>query len=398
MSAEELPADGFWLPAKTRTENEAAPYRHPPQPTRNAFLAWHRPRKQYVREKQWSNAVLEVMTGRDQEDKIKYIGLPGIDLLDLRQMLRTVCEPQGRQLHYIGFDSVAGSLSPEATELNISESELRAQALVHEQSNVRPDDLRYLGKRSTSAWRAARAFGHVDVINFDLTTTMFDDSAENPISYMGALKEILALQAGNPRPWVLLLTTRVDRQDMKPGAIEPLLQQVADIAATCADLDSEVLQAGLTLQDPTDIDQWDDASLRVAGLAGTIHWLRKLLNDGAVATRVKLTSCFVYTSFSSGGTVDVASLVVRFDGQPTNLVDTVYVSDSEDRAVAEVTDSYCASVVRDYVRIAKSPNIDDVIRETEVLRREMTTLSADLLEAARYSRSEYLSWADGQPS
>lgn len=394
MNRHNAGAEDFPLPAEVDYDGISFTYEHPDHPTRNSFLPWHRPRKQYVREYQWSTAVREVMERRDADDKLKYVGLPGIDLLDLRQILRTVCEPSGRKLQYIGFDMAAGSDSPDGIELNISQSELDARTSVHKPSGVRPDDLRYIGKRTTNAWRAVRNFGHVDVVNFDLTTTLFSGSPDEPISYLGALKEILALQSGNPKPWVLLATTKVDRQDMTDAAVGPLLGLFRDSLADCSGLVEAISDANLSISDEIATDAWDDDSLRVTSLAATLQWIRGLLNDGAMSARVRLTSCFVYTSFEGGGAVDMASMVIRFDPRPTDLVDAVFSGPETEANAARAADGLGIRAASEYTRIANGINIDHRLRGDQELRTRMTVLAADLMEEARYSRPEYLVWAN----
>src|SRR5690242_12105971 len=88
LSPEEIPEGG---------------YDHLERPPRAKFLPWHRPRKHYVRNAQWANAIREVMRDRDGSERLKYVGLPGVDLLDLRHILKFVCEPHERHLEFIGF-------------------------------------------------------------------------------------------------------------------------------------------------------------------------------------------------------------------------------------------------------------------------------------------------------
>ncbi|MEW1952314.1 hypothetical protein [Terrabacter sp. NPDC080008] len=392
--------EGFPLPDEVAYQEAEFVYSHPDRPIRNKFLPWHRPRKQYVREKQWTNAVADVMKDRDQADKLKYIGLPGIDLLDLRQILRTVCEPTGRKLQYIGFDLIAGSASPDATELNISQSELDARACVHQPSGVRPDDLRYVGKRSTGAWKAVREFGHVDVVNFDLTTTLFDGPPYEEVSYLAALKEVLALQAGNPRPWVLLLTTKVDRQDMNDQAVNPLLARFRDSLAECPELEAIIAESGVRLPEDMHLGTWDAKALRVSILSAMLQWIHGLVNGGAMAARVRLSSCFFYTSFTTGGSIDMVSMVIRFNPQPTDLDDAVFVDRGEDECndVSSPMDDTCSQFASHYQRIANGADIDKRIQEDATLRSEMVRLAADLLEEARYSRPDFLEWAETQSS
>ncbi|MBF4566153.1 hypothetical protein [Plantibacter sp. VKM Ac-2876] len=398
MSSIETTQDEFPLPLEVDYEGTALTYEHPDRPARNTFLAWHRPRKQYVRQKQWTNAVLDVMSGRNVDERLKYVGLPGIDLLDIRQLLRTVCEPTSRKLQYIGFDLAAGSGSGDGTELNISQSELDARPSVYQPSGVRPDDLRYLSKRTTSAWHAVKSFGHVDVVNFDLTTTLFDGGPDEPDSYLGALKEVVALQAGNPNPWVLLVTTRVDRQDMRDSAIRPLLERFRGSIDSCPDLAEAIGLAGLTVPDEESAEAWGDDALRVSSLTATLQWIRGLLNNGSLSAKVRLTSCFVYTSFETAGVVDIASLVIRVDRKPTNLVDSVFSGPDLVQGDSGQDLGACSATTADFTRIAKAVDLDLLLEGDSGLRTEMQDLSADLLAEARYSKHDYRVWVNSSRS
>ena len=60
------------------------------------FKPWHKPRKQYIRLRQWCAIVRWLIrkVGMQQGDSLRYLGLPGEDLLDIRS-LRGVCERDG---------------------------------------------------------------------------------------------------------------------------------------------------------------------------------------------------------------------------------------------------------------------------------------------------------------
>lgn len=398
--------DEFPLPDDVDYSGTATPYLQPDRPTRSDFSAWHHPRKQYVREKQWTNAVKGVMELRDPVDRIKYVGLPGIDLLDVRQLLRTVCEPTSRHLQFVGFDIAAGSEGPAATELNISQSELYARALIHKPSEVRPDDIRYVGRRNTGAWRAVKSLGHVDVVNLDLTTTVFDASSHEPESYMCTVKEILSLQAGNPNPWVMLLTTKVD-DTMEAAAIEPLLEKLKASLDQCPELAEAIEQSGIELPSSLSDDSCPDDVRRILALAGAMQWMLSLVQSGRLKAKLKVESCFFYTSFTTGGVIDMASLVIRFDPIVAELEDRVYTptgvspdQDQDEKPDLEQRQEnpLCSQYVRQYTRISGGADIGARLQDDMSLRREMVELSASLLEEARYSREEYAVWVDSQAS
>lgn len=388
--------DEFPLPEEVDYSGTATEYVQPGRPARSEFFAWHHPRKQYVREKQWTTAVRAVMEGRDPADRIKYVGLPGIDLLDVRQLLRTVCEPTGRLFQYVGFDLAAGSDSPTATELNISESELGARPLVHKPSGVRPDDIRYLGRRNTAAWRSIKGLGHVDVVNFDLTTTAFDAASHEVDSYMRAVREVLSLQAGNPNPWVMLLTTKVDGT-MAAAAIDPLLEKLKTSIEACPELHEAIEQSGIAIPPKLSDEDCPEDAKRILALAGAIQWMHGLAQSGPLKAKIKVDSCFFYTSFAKGGIIDMASLVIRFDPIATDLEDEVFIASDVASDLPE-ENHLCAQYVRQYTRIARGADIGAKLDGDPKLREQMAELSGALLEEARYSRDEYKAWIESEAS
>ena len=56
-----------------------------PSPPKKEFLPWHRPRKQFVRDRQWCGEIGKLLEDSPREGGVlRYLGLPGADLLDLR--------------------------------------------------------------------------------------------------------------------------------------------------------------------------------------------------------------------------------------------------------------------------------------------------------------------------
>lgn len=373
---------------------QASPYEYAAGRDRREFQPWHRPRKQYVRDRQWTKAVDEILQSRDPADRLKYVGLPGTDLLDLRHLLKTVCEPSGRSLQYMGFDLAAGSGSIEGTELEISQSELLAAPLVHSASLIRPDDLRYVGSTSTAAWRAVKSMAPVDVVNLDLTTSVLSAGNEGGPSYLDALRELLAFQITNRHPWLLLLTTKVDRTSVSMQWAERVVQVLVDAIEKCTNLDDVILAYAETLPAVGELDSCRHTDFRLFTLAGLIKWLRDLTYRGAVRARPRVTSCFYYTSFATGGAVDMASLVIRFQGEPVVLGDN-QVTDQPPRPL--IADP-CEDLERYLRRFGDGSDIDEVVRQDGALRQDLTTRSADLLTEARYPRERYLHWAEAQAS
>jgi hypothetical protein len=116
-----------------------------PRPPQTEFQPWHRPRKQFVRKEQWAVQLEALLDARGSKPEVlRYLGLPGIDLLDLRHVHDVVCRPRSIQLAFLGFNSAISSNSDQQTEINISLDEVLRLPNVATQSKIIPDDIRRL--------------------------------------------------------------------------------------------------------------------------------------------------------------------------------------------------------------------------------------------------------------
>src|SRR5688500_14489161 len=73
------------------------------EPPLGSFQPWHLPRKHHLRKNQWAVSLDRLLDVIPDRKLIKYLCLPGQDLLDV-QVLADVCKAKGRRLRYLGFD------------------------------------------------------------------------------------------------------------------------------------------------------------------------------------------------------------------------------------------------------------------------------------------------------
>ena len=131
-------------------------YKRVAERPRKEFAPWHRPRKQFVRKFQWVACLRDIYVGRDPEDRINYLGLPGTDLLDLRVFYDEICVPQNRMLRFLGFHQSIDSDSSEAVSLDIiSLQQVKLRELVHEGPKVLTDDIKKIGSPNSIAYQEA---------------------------------------------------------------------------------------------------------------------------------------------------------------------------------------------------------------------------------------------------
>lgn len=382
-------ADSVNFPLPEEIGQDESPYEWVGEHSKNNFKAWHRPRKQYVRDKQWVSAIEDVLSGRDVSDGLKYVGLPGVDLLDLRQIIADICEPTGRVLRYLGYDIAAGDVGQVSTELNVSEAELKANRLVDNRSLIRPDDFRHVASAGTAARWAAEKMTPADVINLDLTGHLFHEGSAEGRSYESAVRELLKFQIANPRPWLLLLTTRVDRASASPEKLRKLAQGLEESLVDCPEVRALLSKQAEHPFSVAAMDTCSEADLGLFTIVGTLRWIHELLTaPETVKTRPKFTSCFMYTSYEGGGCPDMASLVIKFRRLSVTLKDTTFSSGD---AAPPVVDA-CADLTGYVNRAAARKNIDELLSSDSALWGQMVERSAKILSEARYDVAAYREW------
>ena len=187
------------------------------------FQPWHKPRKQYVRREQLLAQLRRLYQQRRPEEPLRYLGLPGTDLLDLRYLYENLCRDEGRPLRFLGFSTEAQPASSAHVELSLSLDEVRRLPNVDPQSDVIHDDFRRIGNDASIAWSRARSLGPFDVVNIDLCDGLASDPPQNDGAIYGALAQLVALQAHNPEPWLLLVSTKIGRGMFDADAEQQLL-------------------------------------------------------------------------------------------------------------------------------------------------------------------------------
>lgn len=361
-----------------------------PRPTKKEFLPWHLPRKQYVRHHQWCEQVNLMLEDAPLADgTLKYLGLPGIDLLDLRYFHRQVCETRNINLRFLGFNMAAQSSNQGQTELNISLDEVRRMPLVDQRSQVLGDDFARVANDKSMAWRKARELGPYDVINLDFCDGFgrhAPDSFEN--THYNAVNRLMSLQARRDSPWLLLLTTRAGQQHIHPKVLETLIYLYLDNLIKCPPF-KEKSQEVLNIE--------NEAALRTAAatadgilpvfLCGLCKWLVGIALGHRPPTKMAVRSVIGYRVDHSAKHEDLISLAVRFTptfeptDDPTGLA----------RPSTKVPDE-CLTSVKALNRIARRKDADRILRENVALNDQMVDAMAGLLELARYDPEEYRVW------
>jgi len=139
---------------------------HEAPPEEKVFKAWHKPRKQWVRQEQWLKETESLIRRLrlDGRSLLRYLSLPGEDMLDIR-MIAKLCEKKGLGLKCLGYDEGARGLTNQ-TEVNISWNEVSNN--IETTSTILPDNIAVLKNLRSQAFSYVKEHGPFDIINLDL--------------------------------------------------------------------------------------------------------------------------------------------------------------------------------------------------------------------------------------
>jgi hypothetical protein len=364
-------------------------YEAAPRPKRN-FEGWHRPRKQLVRVTQWADQILALLSDVQPEGGIlRYLGLPGTDLLDLRYFHKAICEPRQLGLRFLGFNSAAAQGSELQVELDISLDEVKKLANVDPRSDVIPDNIRRIADENSIAFERARALGPYHVVNLDLCDGFgrdlpggLDNTNYNTVS------RILSLQLLSKTPWLLFLTTRAGQSDVHAELLDKIAAKYTQNLADC----EAFRTASAQLLDITTQIQLNEATKTPEGLltvflTGISKWLVGLAISNNPQAEVEVKSVIGYRVARDLGCEDLISVAFRFDPFLPFINDPQGLAAQSTQSVDE-----CRMAAKALRRVAGRVNADPILADDEALRREMTDSTAVLLEIARYDKEEYYEW------
>lgn len=362
----------------------------PSRPPRKNFLPWHRPRKQFVRERQWLAHIQSLLDDADPSDGIlKYLGLPGVDMLDVRYIHGKVCEPRGLGLRFLGFNSEILRDNAARSELNISLDEVRKLSRVDHLSDVIPDDFRSVAEKDSLGWKRAEQAGPFDVINLDLCDGIGsqDPSGAEPTHY-DAVWRLLALQARQKGDWLLLITTRAGRAHTHAETLSRLTAELARNLEDCSEFRARCESLFQVSDEASLIDCCkEDHALVEFFLVGLCKWIVGIGVKQAPPTVVTVESTIGYRVYPKAGHHDLVSIALRFKPTVTPGLDTAGLA----RSLVPTPDE-CALALEAFNGTHGRIDADVTLAEDPALRQLLIDATSDLLLVARYDTEAYRQW------
>ncbi len=361
-----------------------------PIPGAKTFLPWHRPRKQFVRDFQWLEQIKNLYADSgNNSGRLTYLGLPGIDLLDLRYFHTALCKEQKIILKFLGFNSAASPANNSQIEMAISLDEVTKLEHIDPGSDVIWDDFCQIGNTSSNAWRRARKEGPFDVINLDLC----DGFGLQPPdclagTHYNALNQLLSLQSRFTSPWLLFLTTRAGVDHVNEEVFERLKEHYSRILDDCQAF-KEFSTERFSIEDRPTLEQAikTEGGLMSVFITGICNWLLNMAADQRPPTKVEVKSVVGYRVNSASTNADLISVALRFEPLFTANIDQVGLATN-----ATPPMDLCSLSTRAIKRIASFKDVDDILANDSELSSQMIEDMAGLLEQARYDTQAYREW------
>ncbi len=202
----------------------------PAAPERLEFQPWHKPRKQFIRAEQWLHHIKSIVDvlGMDSfkdGEPLRYLTLPGPDLLDVR-MIADYCSSLDIRLKYTGFCFSTDSEERRLRQ-NISEFSLTHNDSIAVNSRVVRLKIQEILQKNSPAAIEMYKGGPFDVINIDACEPLANDGANASGRLVDTIRGITEFQLGSRRkPWLLFLTTPIQIESISAQSLDALHGQV----------------------------------------------------------------------------------------------------------------------------------------------------------------------------
>lgn len=366
----------------------------PESPKKKNFLPWHRPRKQYVRESQWCEEILKMVDEVLPENNVlKYLGLPGDDLFDIRYFHKQICKQKNLKIKFLGFNTSVTATSSNKAEFNISLDEVNKLPYVDPGSDVIGDDICDIANKESVAWDRFRKMGPVDVINIDLCDGFGKHPPDKFIeTHYNTLAQFLSLQARRPNPWLLLLTTRTGLNHIQSDVLNILKRLYNDNLTKCTNF--QITSASkFSITNKSEIDEACKTEQGVSNIfiVSLCKWIAQLLLQQNPASKMEVRSVIGYKVFQEAVHQDLVSIAIKIVPTTTVTSDLIGLVNP----ATQDTPNECTMAVQAIKSVAQQVDADAILDEDPKLKNRMIAEFSDLLESARYDVSEYFDWAGG---
>ena len=339
---------------------------------RRQFQAWHKPRKQWIREKQWWTPLKRLISNSYQnEPTLKYFGLPGGDLLDIeyirrkleeRETLKNIPSDESKNLLFHGL--IDNKEDKERADSRLSM--LLDYKNIHKESKVEKYNFGSLKSEKSASWLGLRQSGPYHFINLDFCNCVFkEETLDSIVALMDfQLKRLYGT------PWLLCLTTRVDRAGVNSTLylrLNNLLQSLSedDIwekISECFEEASKAIDANHAL----DTDAINETTFSELIQICLILWLVAYALDHN--SSIELASSVNYSVHAGNNFPDMASLVFRLTKKDIQVADSTGLTSSQQSAGPISVSERLKFKIQAISKLNGAQNVDSILEDIAVAK------------------------------
>lgn len=372
---------------------------------RKDFLPWHKPRKQWIRAQQWASpiaALAEKLKLKELHEPLRYLSLPGPDLLDVRS-IRPVCEERNIELQFVGLNG--GDDDADVARTLALENQVRAMPGIHAGSEVVKDRFEQLGvAKSLAHSRIITAQRSFDVVNVDLCGSFAEQIPEaDYASIPSALLALIRHQARHrSRDWLLFVTTRSDLQAVKPETMDRFINAINEEINKDPQTKSRLIELNLFTESDFNGLSLEHSKLTAqshsnAFSIGFAYWVLNGLADELPAWRADMLDQIEYHVAQNDPSCDMLSLgfwcrQLSHPMQPDSF-GIAKLQTGGESPLHEVIKT-CIAKVKE--KVSQRIDLDRKLHLNKDKYQIALNESADLLAGAMYDKEAYLAWAESE--
>ncbi|MEK6419558.1 PP_RS20740 family protein [Burkholderia gladioli] len=369
---------------------------------RTQFLPWHKPRKQWVRSKQWADSIGRLIDNLNlaaSQRPVRYLSLPGPDLLDVRS-IQPVCEGKNVSLQFLGLNS--GDDNPEIGLEAALLNRVRSLPFIDPASEVVKDRLEQLAVNKSVAYaRVISAQKSFDVVNIDLCGSF----AESPTGVKGgnivnALFSLLHHQANHRQDdWLFFITTRSNKDMVDQQTMVRLVNAVNDILDEKPELKQELLASGIVMESDVtdghiDIEKLSTSAYSNSFALGLSNWVVHSLLHAERAWQADMLPHYEYHVSLNDPSCDMLSLGFYCKRVRVPHPDDFGLARLDDHVPEPQPDAIKLRARRLIQRrVAERQDLDRKLYQEPELYSECLETSASLLRSSSYDEAKYREWA-----
>lgn len=356
------------------------------------FMPWHKPRKQYVRDKQWwfhLSFLISRFPAYRELKVIKYFGLPGEELLDVNYLSKKLSSNEkssDKMLLVHGFiDTEKGK-----NQAEVRLSELLDRRNISKDSKVERFNFHALADKNSIAIDKIKSNGAYHLINLDFCDAIFKQDT------IDSIMELLILQFSKliDTPWLLFLTTRSDGGGISKELLDALdgifKSHICDDQSFLASLEkfkSRIFEYARDKRSLVD-ESISESDLSEILQACLIYWIMNLTHTNR--SNIEVVSVMKYHVYNGNEFPDMFSYVFRFTKESVSQPDVLGLANPTS-GVNKLTDVIDIDTCKDNAveKLTKSLDIDMKLSSEPTLLMHYTEEMKELLMELGLDVSRY---------